>query len=118
LSVFARRRRCETRIEAGSTTWLSMPCAVSNRCGQKPSNPASWISSTPTGVPMLASAFPRSRANSASSDWPRSVADTVCRDIFSLPGSIAVTCHVDWLSSNEPRITASFAWVAVVQAGS
>jgi hypothetical protein len=30
LSVFARRRRLDTAIDAGSTTWLSMPLALSS----------------------------------------------------------------------------------------
>jgi hypothetical protein len=30
-------------IEAGSTTWLSMPFCCRTRCSQNPSSPASWI---------------------------------------------------------------------------
>ena len=41
LSVFARRRRPDVAIEAGSTTWLSTPLSCSNRWIQKPSRPAS-----------------------------------------------------------------------------
>ena len=41
LSVFARRRRRDVAIEAGSTTWLSTPSSCSNRWIQKPSRPAS-----------------------------------------------------------------------------
>src|SRR3954453_9211372 len=40
-SVFALRRRREVRIEAASTTWLSMPARSSTRWIQKPSRPAS-----------------------------------------------------------------------------
>ena len=43
LSVFARRRRREVAIEAGSTTWLSIPSFCSTRWIQKPSSPASWM---------------------------------------------------------------------------
>ena len=41
LSVFARRRRRDVAIEAGSTTWLSIPSFCSTRSIQNPSRPAS-----------------------------------------------------------------------------
>ena len=34
------------RTDAGSTTWLSMPFASSSRCTEKPSRPASWMTTT------------------------------------------------------------------------
>jgi hypothetical protein len=40
-SVFARRRRRDVAIEAGSTTWLSIPSLCSARSIQNPSRPAS-----------------------------------------------------------------------------
>jgi hypothetical protein len=43
VSVLARRRRREVKIDAGSATWLSMPSLSSTRWIQKPSSPASWI---------------------------------------------------------------------------
>jgi hypothetical protein len=39
----ARRRRRDVAIEAGSTTWLSIPSDCSTRWIQKPSSPASWM---------------------------------------------------------------------------
>jgi predicted ATPase/DNA-binding winged helix-turn-helix (wHTH) protein len=50
-SVFARRRRREVRIEAASTTWLSIPSECSTRWIQKPSRPVSWM--TMIGKPRL-----------------------------------------------------------------
>jgi hypothetical protein len=41
-SACSRRRR-EVRIEAASTTWLSIPSDCSTRWIQKPSRPASWM---------------------------------------------------------------------------
>ena len=38
-SVFARRRRREMAIDAGSATWLSMPSLSSTRCIQKAVEP-------------------------------------------------------------------------------
>ena len=43
LSVFAPRRRREVKIDAASTTWLSIPSLCRTRWIQKPSNPASWM---------------------------------------------------------------------------
>jgi hypothetical protein len=41
LSVFARRRRRDVAIEAGTTTWLSIPSFCRTRSIQNPSRPAS-----------------------------------------------------------------------------
>ena len=60
-SVFARRLRRFTAIEAASTTWLSTPFASRKRCTQKPSRPASWIEITLTVVPQDRSARAFSR---------------------------------------------------------
>ena len=51
--------RRSTAIEAGSTTRLSMPLASSRRCSQNPSRPASWMTTTLTGLPIRRSAFSR-----------------------------------------------------------
>ena len=45
LSVFARRRRREVKVEAGSTMWLSILSLASTRWIKKPSSPASWVAS-------------------------------------------------------------------------
>ena len=56
-SVFARRRRREVRIEAASTTWLSIPSDCSTRWIQKPSRPASWMTIIGKSRPVRARAF-------------------------------------------------------------
>jgi hypothetical protein len=66
MSVFARHRRLDTATEAGSTTWLSMSFASSDRCTQKPSRPASWMTTTLSDPPTSCSALPRRRASKAS----------------------------------------------------
>jgi hypothetical protein len=62
-SVFARRRRRGTAIDAASTNWLSIRFASSRRCTQKPSNLASWTTTIPTGAPATCSALVRKRAS-------------------------------------------------------
>ena len=51
LSVFARRRRRDVAIEAGSTTWLSKPSSCSKRWIQKPSNRACHLHTTGFDLP-------------------------------------------------------------------
>src|SRR4051812_18144037 len=58
--VFARRRRREVKIEAASTTWLSMPACSSTRCTQKPSRPASRMVMIGKLAPARACAYDRS----------------------------------------------------------
>ena len=104
LSVFARRRRRDVVIEAGSTTWLSIPSFRSTRSIQNPSRPASWMTTKGKTFPVLARAFFRScakRSSSPATSPPR----TACFDIFSPPsGDSDVISHVDLLSSNETNI--------------
>ena len=113
-SVFARRCRRGTAIDAGSTTWLSTPSASSSRCSQKPSLPASWTTTTPTGPPADRSTLPRRRASRASSAAP-SPAATECFDILRSPGASDVTSHVDRLSSRDAY---SVAWWCRSRGGS
>src|SRR3954471_6769000 len=57
LSVFARRRRREVAMEAGSTTWLSIPSVCRTRWIQNPSSPASWMTMMGKTCPVRARAF-------------------------------------------------------------
>src|SRR4051794_14833099 len=107
-SVLARRCRRSTAIEAGSTTWLSTPLAPSRRCTQKPSRPASWMTTTRTATPARRSAVALSRA-SRSSSAPPSPPLTACLDSFSLPGALTVTSQRDLLSSSDAKSLASSA---------
>src|SRR5689334_3913273 len=97
-SVLARRARRLTRMLVGSSTWAAMPSAVSRRCSQNPSRPASKQQATRTGVPSLAAARARSAAASASSAAvsPPSIR---CRLGFSTPGRRAATSQAERLSS-------------------
>src|SRR3984885_11478573 len=99
-SVFARRRRRDTAMDAASTTWLSIRFASSRRCTQKPSNPASCMTTISTGAPATSSALERMRASRPSNPAP-SPADIECFDIVTLPGDSEVTSHVDWLNSSD-----------------
>src|SRR3954447_17678763 len=107
-SFLARRGRRSTAIEAGSTTWLSIPLASSRRCSQKPSRPASWMTTTRTATPARRSAVAPSRA-SRSSSAPPSPPLTACLDSFSLPGALTVTSQRDLLSSSDAKSLASSA---------
>src|SRR3954453_1779293 len=105
-SVFARRCRRGAATDPGSTTRLSTPWASSSRCTQKPSMPASWTTTTPTGPPADRSTLPRRRVSRASSAAP-SPAATECFDILPPPGASDVTSQADRLSSRDAY---SVAW--------
>src|SRR5215204_454825 len=104
LSVFARRRRREVAIEAGSTTWLSIPSCCRTRWIQNPSSPASWMTMMGKTCPVRARAFSLSwdkRARRAA----MSPLGTECFDIVSpLPGAREVMTQVERLSSRETKI--------------
>src|SRR5690348_2065558 len=103
-SVFARRRRREVRIEAGSTTWLSIPSDCSTRWIQKPSKPASWMTMIGKSRLVRAAALRLSSANRCSSP-DTSLAGTECLDIFSpAPGDREVISQVLRDSSIETKI--------------
>src|SRR3954451_21777526 len=101
LSVFARRRRRDVAIEAGSTTWLSIPSFCRTRWIQNPSSPASWMTMTGKMCPVRARAFSVSwdkRARRAAMSPLR----TACFDIFSPPpGASDVMTQVERLSSRD-----------------
>src|SRR4051812_43546463 len=101
LSVFARRRRREVAIEAGSTTWLSIPSLCRTRWIQNPSSPASWMTMMGRTRPVRARAFSLSwdkRARRAAMSPLR----TECFDIFSPPpGARDVMTQVERLSPRD-----------------
>jgi len=104
LSVFTRRRRREVKIDAGSTTWLSIPSLSSTRWIQNPSSPASWMTMIGKSLPVRPRAFFLSWPNRLSRP-ATSPAATVCLDIFSpAPGDRDVITQLDRLSSNEMKI--------------
>src|SRR5919199_1872968 len=108
-SVLARRCRRLTAIEAGSTTWLSIPLASSRRCSQKPSSPASWTTETWTGRPIRRSAVALRRAKRLRSAAPSPPA-TACPDSLSLPGASTVTSHRDFPSSSAAKSLLASSW--------
>jgi hypothetical protein len=110
-SVLARRCRRSTAIEAGSTTWLSIPLASSRRCTQKPSRPASWMTTTRTGRPARRSAVVLSRVRRSSSAPPAPPA-TVYLESFSPPGALTVTSQRALLSSRDAKRVVSLARTA------
>src|SRR5580704_5325257 len=89
-----------TSADAGSTTWLSMSFASSDRCTQKPSRPASWMTTTLTDPPTNCSALPRRRASKAS-NLGASPAAIECFDILLLFGDSEVTSQLDRLNSSD-----------------
>src|SRR4029077_1142312 len=100
-SVLARRARRLTRMLVGSRTWQTTPCAVSKRCSQKPSRPASKQQTTSASSPRAARACrDEIRANKAAVSPP----SIRCRCGFSTPGTRAARSHVDALSSIARRI--------------
>src|SRR6266849_5472629 len=83
-----------------------MPCAVSNRCSQTPSRPASKQHATSTARPSLVEARERSSAISASSAVVSPPSMRCSRD-FSAPGRRAATSHDEKLSSMATRTVVS-----------
>ena len=77
-----------------------MPWASSSRCTQKPSLPASWMTTTSTDAPSGRATLPRRRASRASSAAP-SPAATECFDILAPPGASDVASQADRLSSRD-----------------
>src|SRR6266851_4280717 len=77
-----------------------MPFASNNRCTQKPSSPASWITTIFTGCPATCCIRVRVRS-SRPSNAPPSPPAVECFDILSLPGAREVTSHVARLSSSD-----------------
>ena len=71
--------------------------ASSSRCTQKPSLPASWMTTTSAFLPADCSTLPRRRASRAAP----SPAATECFDIVRLPGASDVTSQVDRLPPCE-----------------
>src|SRR5215213_8704804 len=105
--VLLLRGRRETRTEAASTTWLSMPSRSSTRCTQKPSRPASWMTMAGKVLPVRACAFARSLAS-----WPKSPTAspprTECLDIFSPPpGDSEVISQLERESSRDTKTAPS-----------
>src|ERR1700683_1940127 len=103
--ALARRRRRGTEIDAASTTWLLIRFASSSRCTQKPSSPASWITTISTGTPATDSALTRMRASRPNNPAP-SPAEIECFDIVTLPGDSEVTSHDVWLNSSDAKSVA------------
>ena len=56
----------EVRMLVGSSTCAAIPCAVSSRCSQKPSRPASKQHATPAAWPSLVDACWRNSASNVS----------------------------------------------------
>ena len=73
--------------------------ASSRRCSQNPSRPASWMTTTLTGLPIRRSAFSRSPASRSSSARP-SPAAMVRLETFSSPGALVATSQDFRLSSS------------------
>src|SRR3954468_13918936 len=117
LSVFARRRRREVAMEAGSTTWLSIPSCCRTRWIQNPSSPASWMTMMGKTCPVRARAFSLSwdkRARRAA----MSPLGTACFDIFSPPpGAREVMTQVERLSSSETKIALRSVRIAACSLG-
>src|SRR5208283_1746419 len=80
-----------------------MPCAVSTRCSQNPSRPASKQHATSTGRPGLVDARDRRSSISVNSAAASPPSRRYSRD-FSTPGSRAATSQVETLSSIATRI--------------
>src|SRR3954452_23518026 len=76
-----------------------MPLSTSRRCTQKPSRPASWITTTLTDLPSRRSAVSRSFPSSVSSPGP-SPAVTTRFEIRSSPGELVATSQDLRLSSS------------------
>src|SRR3712207_2188412 len=100
-------------MEAGSTTWLSMPLAISRRWIQKPSKPASWMTTSLAEAPVRFSVLALNRA-SKSRSAPPSPPATECFDIFSQPDAREVTSQRDRLNSSETKIASGSSGAAVL----
>src|SRR3712207_1422020 len=100
-------------MEEGSTMWLSTPRAVSRRWIQKPSKPASWMTTSLAEAPVRFSVLALRQA-SRSSRAPASPPVTECFDIFSLPGERDVTSQRDRPNSSEMKIESGCGWRAVL----
>ena len=106
VSVLARRRRREVKIDAGSTTWLSMPSLSSTRWIQKPSSPASWMTIIGKSAPVRVRAFCLSSEKRCRS-FATSPLGRECLDIVSpAPGAREVITQVERDSSIETKIAA------------
>src|SRR4051812_31372737 len=89
-----------------------MPLASRKRCSQKPSSPASWITTTLTARPSRRSAVSRSFPSSVSSPGP-SPAVTPRFEIRSSPGELVATSQDLRLSSSATNTVLSSGRVAV-----
>src|SRR4051812_15274217 len=91
-------------MEAGSTTWLSIPSSCRTRWIQNPSSPASWMTMIGKTRPVRARAFSVSwdkRARRAA----MSALGTECFDIVSPPpGAREGMTQVERLSSRDTKI--------------
>src|SRR3954468_18142254 len=116
-SVFARRRRRDVAMEAGSTTWLSIPSLCRTPGIQNPSSPASWMTRMGKTRPVRARAFSWSwdkRARRAAVSPLR----TECFDIFSPPpGARKVMTQVERLSSRDTKIALRSVRIAACSSG-
>src|SRR5918993_2177845 len=90
-------------MEAGATIGLSMALAVRRRWIQKPSKPASWMTTSLAEAPVRSSVLALSRASRSRSAPPLPPV-TDCFDIVSLPGDREVTSQRDRLNSRETKI--------------
>src|SRR3954465_8539623 len=104
-------------MEAGSTTWLSIPSFCRTRWIQNPSSPASWMTMIGKTCPVRARAFSWSwdkRARRAA----MSPLGTECFDIFSPPpGAREVMTQVERLSSRDTKIALRSVRIAACSSG-
>src|SRR3954467_1866134 len=104
-------------MEAGSTTWLSIPSFCRTRWLQNPSSPASWMTMIGKTCPVRARAFSLSwdkRARRAAMSPLRSA----CLDIFSPPpGAREVMTQVERLSSRDTKIALRSVRIAACSSG-
>jgi hypothetical protein len=112
-SVLARRARRFTGMLAASSTLFSMPRARSQRCGQKPSWPASKQQATRTGRPSFPAACTRLRVISSSRPSTSPPASR-CWPTLPMAGECTATSQVERLSSSA---TNSVAEAVSVRAG-
>src|SRR3954454_25212645 len=98
-----------------------MALSTSRRCTQKPSRPASWITTTLTARPSRRSAVSRSLPSSASRPGP-SPAVTTRFEIRSSPGELVATSQDLRLSSSATntvlssgRVSVAIGWTKSVQ---
>src|SRR4051812_33599482 len=104
-------------MEAGSTTWLSIPSLCRTRWIQNPSSPASWMTMMGKTCPVRARAFSWSWDKRARRP-AMSPLRTECFDIFSPPpGAREVMTQVERLSSRDTKIALRSVRIAAWSSG-